>query len=179
MTGVPTIPPEESRFLRLLPKGRDLTLIILKGHLLIEEELNSFLVHCSFQPEALEDARLTFLQKLRVVRAFYPLRQTAREWNIAEDLNKLRNKISHHAEVLDLHSLIDRLVSAAKPQRSDRPRRRVTRADNLRHVIIHLAAFFSVLTETMGDMHEVAPVKQLKDLTRRCSEPRDSVRSTS
>ena len=157
-----------------------MTLIILKGHLLVEEELNGFLVHCSFQPAALEDARLTFLQKLRVVRAFYPLRQTAIEWGLAEELNKLRNKISHHAEVLDLHSLVDRLVSADKSHRAHHHvRARVTRAEKLRRVIIHLVAFFSVLTETMGDMHEVASVKQLRNLTRRSSEPRDSLRSTS
>ena len=163
-------PEEESRLLRLLPKGRDLTLIILKGHLLVEEELNDFLVRCSFQPTALEDARLTFLQKLRVVRAFYPLRQSAAEWGLAEDLNRLRNKISHHAEVLDLHSLVDRLVAADKSHKGRQlPRGRVTRAEKLRRVVIHLVAFFSVLTETMGDMHEVASVKQLKDLTRRCS----------
>ncbi len=166
--------------MRLLPKGRDLTLIILKGHLLVEEELNDFLVHCSFQPTALEDARLTFLQKLRVVRAFYPLRQTAKEWALAEDLNKLRNKISHHAEVLDLSSLVDHLVAADKSQQAHHHARgRVTRAEKLRRVIIHLVAFFSVLTETMSDMHEVASVKQLRDLTKRSSEPRDGVRSRS
>jgi hypothetical protein len=170
---VPTVevtPPEESRLLRLLPKGRDLTLIILKGHLLVEEQLSSFLVNCAFRPDALEDARLTFVQKLRVVRAFYPLRQTADEWRIAEDLNKLRNKISHHAEVLDLNSLVDRLVASAKPARSQRAKARTTRAEKLRHVIIHLVAFFTVLTETMSDMHELVPVKQLKDLTNRSSQ---------
>jgi uncharacterized protein YdcH (DUF465 family) len=179
MAAAASMRPEESRLMRLLPKGRDLTLIILKGHLLVEEELNGFLINCSFQPEALDDARLTFLQKLRVVRAFYPLRRNALEWRVAEELNKLRNKISHHAEVLDLHALVDRLVLTAKAQRSNGARSRVTRADKLRHLVIRLVAFFSVLTETMSDMHEVASVKQLRDLTKRCSEPRDSLRSTS
>src|SRR5262249_15745946 len=112
---------------------------------------------------------LTFLQKLRVVRAFYPLRVGASEWRLAEELNTLRNKISHHAEVLDLHSLIYRLISADSSARSHRPPRPFTRADKLRHVILHIVAFFSVLTQTMRDMHEVAPVKTLKDLTKRCS----------
>jgi hypothetical protein len=161
-----SIPLEESRFLRLLPEGRDLTLIILKGHLLVEEELNSFLSRCPIHPTALEDARLTFLQKLRVVRAFYPLRQNAPEWGLAEELNKLRNKIAHHAEVSDLHSLVDRLVAAAKRKRSRPAAAGVTRAEKLRHVIIYLAAFFTVVTETMLDMQAI-PVKDFKDLIRR------------
>jgi hypothetical protein len=179
MASIAITAPDESRLKRLLPKGRDLTLIILKGHLLVEEELSGFLADSSFQPEALEDARLTFLQKLRVVRAFYPLRRNAVQWRIAEELNKLRNKISHHADVADLHSLVDRLVATAKPQGPYHARARATRADKLRHVIIRLVAFFSVLTETIGDMHEVMPVKQLRDLARRSSEPRASLGSTS
>src|SRR5688572_17947526 len=53
----------DARFRRLMPKTTDLTLLVLKGHLLIEEELQAFLEMSVKEPKALDDARLTFIQK--------------------------------------------------------------------------------------------------------------------
>jgi hypothetical protein len=47
-------------FTHLLPAGDDLTLIVLKGHLLIEEQLNARLQDLARKPEPLSEARLRF-----------------------------------------------------------------------------------------------------------------------
>jgi hypothetical protein len=48
------------RFLRLIPKSNDLTLVVLKGHLLIEEQLDFFIERITREPKALNGARLIF-----------------------------------------------------------------------------------------------------------------------
>lgn len=58
-----------TRFKKHYPKGRDLTLIILKSHLLVEERVNQ-LIDASFpKPEFIYKARFGFLQRLRVLQA--------------------------------------------------------------------------------------------------------------
>ena len=49
------------RFFQYLPKS-DLTLIVLKGHLLLEESLNELFLRLLKLPSATDDARLTFIQ---------------------------------------------------------------------------------------------------------------------
>ena len=49
------------RFLKLLPHGQDLALVILKEHLLIEEQIKLIINERVRKHESLSDARLTFL----------------------------------------------------------------------------------------------------------------------
>jgi hypothetical protein len=58
------------RFRRLLPARHNPELIVLKGHLLVEAELTAFLAAASRHPDQLNDARLSFVQKTCLVRAF-------------------------------------------------------------------------------------------------------------
>ncbi len=59
----------QERYMRILPPTTDLTLLVLKGHLLIEEQLNLFLETELKHYSILKDARLTFLQKLKIVQS--------------------------------------------------------------------------------------------------------------
>jgi len=56
------------RFRRLLPL-RNLEFTVLKGHLLVEEQLQVFLEASCRHPGFLEDARLSFSQKARLTQA--------------------------------------------------------------------------------------------------------------
>lgn len=94
-----------ARISRLLPRGHDPTLVLLKGHLLIEEQLIAYIATYCRKPKLLEDVRLTFAQKLRLARSlsgdltdqFCPL----------DKLNAIRNRMAHHAEISDLNSRLD------------------------------------------------------------------------
>jgi len=94
---------------RLLPEGEDLILVILKGHLLIEEQLELVLEHLSRSPGELQDARLTFAQRFRLVRALTgnPGTEVCR---FIKNLNSLRNQLMHQAEHPNLTEAIDRLL---------------------------------------------------------------------
>jgi hypothetical protein len=100
------------RYRRLMPKTQDLTLIVLKGHLLIEEQFDFFLEELSHQPELLEQTRLTFMQKFRLMQALSGLAREDEICQFVERINKLRNKMAHAAEVGALNDMVDDALRA-------------------------------------------------------------------
>lgn len=98
------------KFLDHFPVNVDITLMILKGHLLIEEEINALLsMFVNYQKE-LDAASLTFFQKVCILRSLFP-EYTHTVFNKAETLNRLRNKIAHN---LDPKGLNDSITSFLK-----------------------------------------------------------------
>jgi hypothetical protein len=51
--------------------GDDLSLIVLKGHLAIDEELVSLIARHLNYPDALDDAHLTFFHRVYLAKAMY------------------------------------------------------------------------------------------------------------
>lgn len=89
------------RFQQHLPIGGDLTLMILKGHLLIEEQVNLLIDNRVAKCEALKEANLTSHQKLclaeAIIEEFCPdEEEDAWLWPAIKKLNTLRNDIAHN-----------------------------------------------------------------------------------
>lgn len=74
MAQAPATPPEDfvTRFRRHLPRSNDLILIVLKGHLLMEEVLDGLIFEQLLNPAALDQVRLTLFERLRRARAGGP-----------------------------------------------------------------------------------------------------------
>ena len=70
-------------------------LIVLKGHLLIEESLDSIISTFVFHPEFVKRANLRFGQKISVARSMSLDEQGNEMWELAVRLNDLRNEIAH------------------------------------------------------------------------------------
>jgi|SRR5579864_4078040 len=92
--------PDESQrehFLRLVGQLESdaPALVILKGHLVIEERLTAVIEKFVFHPEHLDKARLTFAQKVTIARSLSLDEDKNSMWNLIEKLNVLRNKLSH------------------------------------------------------------------------------------
>ena len=95
----------------------DGTLLVLKGHLLLEEEL--FEAVCAKCPnrQFVKRAQLRFHHAFNLARALYPdppgdgNRRLPRAvlWDAMEALNALRNELSHKLEPKDLMPLLKRL----------------------------------------------------------------------
>lgn len=87
------------RFREHLPIGGDLTLMILKGHLLIEEQLNLLLATRIPRFAALEKAELSAIQRIMLAEAVIEEERSdgsdAWLWPAVRKLNKLRNDIAH------------------------------------------------------------------------------------
>lgn len=94
------------RFLRYMPRSDDLTLVTLKGHLLVEEEINAILSMKLREPKALFSARLSFSQRLAVLKALsgsgadQPFRFAA-----IDRLNTLRNQLAHNLDPEEVERL--------------------------------------------------------------------------
>lgn len=97
------------RFLNLLPHGKEPELVLLKGHLLIEEQIHA-LIDCRLQnPQALREAnaRLEAHQAIQLAQAFFPPGHMVDIWRAISKLNTLRNDIAH--KLVEKGSLADRI----------------------------------------------------------------------
>jgi hypothetical protein len=110
--GRPQIPFPNSleRFQKHMPKGRDVTMIVLKTHLLVEAEMNELLELSLPHPECIYRSRFSFIQKLRVLQAVSRDPEIHLLTRAIEALNELRNGLSHQLETPDFELLAARLI---------------------------------------------------------------------
>jgi len=86
------------RIMRLIPAESDTLSLVLKFHLVIEEELVRILNASVKYPEMLSTANLSFAQRLAITRALYDGKRDHGFWKAAAVLNKLRNELAHELE---------------------------------------------------------------------------------
>ena len=104
------------KFLRLLPPGQDLTLVILKGHLLIEEQIRQIIAERVNRPDVLEKVyrrgRIGFEVVTYIAEAFFPKEIEPWVWTATRELNKVRNAVGHSVEPRGLDKKIDDFVDS-------------------------------------------------------------------
>ena len=76
-------------------------MVVLKGHLVIEEKLTTAIERFVFHPDHLEHARLTFAQKLAISRSLSLDENKNSIWDLVAKLNTLRNTLSHSSKETD------------------------------------------------------------------------------
>jgi hypothetical protein len=78
----------------------ELALVVLKGHLVLEEQLERILGKFLFHPEYLEEANLRFAQKVALARSMSLDEQANSMWELLLAMNGLRNELAHalHSE---------------------------------------------------------------------------------
>lgn len=95
----PTVDLEHlERVARHLLDTDDITLIALKGHLLIEELLDEIIWAYCKAPETLQDVEIRFPAKIKLVLALTGTHELSRVWGLCEKLNSLRNSLAHKIE---------------------------------------------------------------------------------
>lgn len=100
------------RFLTLLPHGKDTELVLLKGHLLIEEQIHQIIKERLKNPDALKDARIECHQAICLAQSLFPLDYQPWLWDALKKLNTLRNKVAHNIEPNGLGDRIEYFVTA-------------------------------------------------------------------
>src|SRR5258708_6758278 len=83
------------RSLEYLSNVDETTLVVLKGHLLIEELLDSIISTFVFHPEFIGADNLGFAQKLSIARSMSLDEHENAMWELATKLNSLRNELAH------------------------------------------------------------------------------------
>jgi len=89
------------RFMKHLPSGADHTLVVLKGHLLIEELLTELLKEKLNRNNPLRikiDSNAMFAQKLNLCWAIVQGDIKFEIWTFLKELNSIRNKMAHSVE---------------------------------------------------------------------------------
>lgn len=86
------------RIAQHLPDSDDLTLITLKGHLLVEELLDTIIKsHCE-DKSVLDSVEISFFVKLKLTEALTGRHELKYAWRMGEKLNALRNALAHKLE---------------------------------------------------------------------------------
>lgn len=106
-----------SRFHKHLPRTRDTTLLVLKGHLLMEELVNDLVVALLPNPAAFDPATIRLHSRIRLAEALLPADRGS-VFEAALKLNTLRNKLAHHLDHPQVTQLLtDFILLAADPSR--------------------------------------------------------------
>jgi hypothetical protein len=146
------------RFRRHFPRrSNDFALVVLKGHLLLEESVNHLLEALLYRPEAIEGANLRFYQKLCLIRALAPTEGAKsledpegpgwifRMLDAAEKLNTMRNRLAHHLDAPQIEAQArDFLSFCEEPEDPEEPddREAVPLIRRLRRGIVFVCAAF-------------------------------------
>jgi tRNA(Phe) wybutosine-synthesizing methylase Tyw3 len=78
-----------------LRKVDELTLVILKGHLVIEEQLERIITTFVFHPSYIEESNLRFAQKVAIARSMSLDEPANPLWELIVAINALRNELAH------------------------------------------------------------------------------------
>jgi hypothetical protein len=130
------------RVRRLLPPLVNLELLVLKGHLLMEEQLELILEAHSRVPKLIKDARLSFIQKLHLAQAVSGI-ETDQEWRFIVRVNTLRNSLVHRLEPGDVAALVDDVLRSYWLKEFRTPTSTRQRASRLRQILILVIAMLS------------------------------------
>jgi hypothetical protein len=156
----------EGRFRRHFPRrSNDFTLVVLKGHLLLEESVNRLLAALLRKPEAIEGANLRFHQKLCLIRALAPggaksleaegPSSVVRILDAVEKLNTMRNRLAHHLDHPQIEALVRDFVSLSEePEDPDEPdeREAVPLIRRLKSVIAFVCAACEGISEGISSV---------------------------
>jgi hypothetical protein len=133
-----------------LPMVKDPTVIILRGHLLIEDLLDRLIAANLKNAHFIQDARLTFFQKLCLAKGIVGSSNEDSTWKSVEELNKLRNMISHNLPDETMCKKLDPVLRAFFPgEFADIPNEIHSKSKALRKGIIFECAMLSGRIEEM------------------------------
>jgi hypothetical protein len=97
-------------------RAEDGTLLVLKGHLVLEELIRAKLEAAVQEPNQLRRANLNFFNVLGVARAVFGDVQDASHgeprslWDVVEAWNTLRNRLAHRIEPTDTVQILRRII---------------------------------------------------------------------
>lgn len=100
----------QGRIFAHLPKTNDLTLLALKGHLLVEEVLEEIIHAYCLQPSHLEGVDIRFQVKAKLARALIGDILPDSMWTMVDALNSIRNDLAHKLESQKLKAKVEAFI---------------------------------------------------------------------
>ena len=140
------------RFDRLIPLTSDVLTVILKGHLLIEEQLQSIIEAAVHSPELIREARLTFYQRLMLARSIMGHFNQSVAWDAMESLNAIRNRLVHQAEPAATEELLAPFLKLCDGEQ------RFASARQLPPGLPRVRSYIATIWVTVDTLHDVVRV---------------------
>ncbi len=97
--------PHFRRLITHMPSTFDFTMVTLKGHLLLEEQLNNYVNGFMLKPHVLNSPRLPFDLKIKLAHALSGDFPNPAVWDALHVLNKIRNSLAHRLDDQNLNNL--------------------------------------------------------------------------
>jgi hypothetical protein len=98
-----------SRYDKHMPDTDDVSLIILKGHLLIEEMLVDIRDKLLPNTKYFDSTNISFNQLVCVIRSGLKSKHEHSSWDLIIGVNKLRNQLVHNLEPRDIGNRLSQL----------------------------------------------------------------------
>jgi hypothetical protein len=134
--------PDLAKYAKLFDKHMskvdELTLAVLKGHLIIEGALDDILATIFFYPGHVDAARLGFVRKVHIARAYALRKNELPVWDMILTINALRNELAHKLEGEKRKKMDDlrKLYDEQCPPGSDKAEKARSKMED--HTIVYL-----------------------------------------
>ena len=102
------------RFVQQFSSIDETAIAVLKGHLLIEEKIDSIIKLFVFHPQFIEQSRLSFAQKLNFAKSMSLDESHNPMWEICTSLNTLRNDFAHSLNSESRSSKFNNIIKSFK-----------------------------------------------------------------
>jgi len=102
---------EAEKIVRTIYKKDDLLMVILRGHLLIEETVDEIIYSYLPKPEYFKKTHLTFNSKVLIARSMCWEKSESEIWDLILRFNQLRNDFAHKLTSVEREKKIGELIS--------------------------------------------------------------------
>jgi hypothetical protein len=138
---------------RAIPPATDRELLILKGHLVVEQFLLRYIEQHVANPAAITRSRLNFNALATLAEALCPVCATdgVKLWEQIHLLNRLRNELAHQLEPITLQTKVAALIRGYEKGLAPYTPREYASGDDfvkLRFVIGYICMFLAGYTTT-------------------------------
>jgi hypothetical protein len=135
-------------------------LVVLKGHLLIEQELDKILKTFVFHPKFFGLAKLRFAQKIALARSISLDESENSMWSLALNINSLRNDLAHSLHSSKRARKIESVLSSLKREAAEQSKQFATAPEHTRIAV----AVFLTLGFLSSFLQEVVRFRSLVDV---------------
>jgi hypothetical protein len=126
-------------------KKDDLIVIVLKGHLLIEEQLDLIINNFLPNPNAVNSAKFSFFKKTALAQAICWRRPNDEIWSLIYSINSLRNNFAHNLSSENREEKINEVVRLHANMSINDPDYKnfikCSNKDQLIYAIVHVLGF--------------------------------------
>jgi hypothetical protein len=148
---MPTLEMLEEHLFQL----KDIELIVLKGHLILEEGLNDFLACFVNDIEAFLKIGLMFERKVTLLSCLVPAQMAKSEiWNELRELNRLRNRLAHNLRFSEFEVQLKQWATSVLRNNPKSLKRKITCRNSVVKALALLSGRLAGMSEAYAEVRK-------------------------